>query len=125
MTDDTALERTTLRRVAWRFIPLLMACYLFAYIDRVNVGFAAITANRDLGLSPAQFGFGAGLFFISYFFTELPSNLALVKFGAGPWLSRIMVTMGLIAAGMALVRGPWSFYVLRLALGAAEAGLFP
>lgn len=113
------------RKVAFRLMPLLIAGQVFAYMDRVNVGFAALTANRDIGLSPAQYGFGASLLFISYFLCEYPSNLALHKVGARIWISRIMVTWGLVSACMAFVVGPYSFYFVRFLLGAAEAGFFP
>ena len=124
--DGTSdVEAATIRQILWRFMPLLMGCYLAAYIDRVNVGFAALTANRDLGLSASQFGWGAGLFFIGYCVAEVPSNLILVKVGARRWFARIMISMGLIAGGTAFVVGPQSFYVARFALGVAEAGLLP
>jgi len=94
-------------------------------LDRVNVGFAALQMNKDLGLSAAAFGLGSSLFFVGYFLLEIPSNLALEKFGARRWIARIMITWGLISACMALVVGPYSFYAMRLLLGAAEAGFFP
>ena len=119
------LERTTMRRVILRLVPFLMVCYFFALLDRVNVGFAALTMNKDLGLTPAMFGFAASLFFISYFFVEVPSNLALQKVGARRWIARIMVTWGMVTICMALVVGPYSLYVMRFILGAAEAGFFP
>ena len=121
----TDLERTTIRRVTLRLMPFLMVCYFFALLDRVNVGFAALQMNKDIGLSPTVFGFGASMFFVSYFLVEVPSNLALEKFGARRWISRIMITWGFISAGMSLVVGPKSFYVMRFVLGAAEAGFFP
>ena len=95
------LERTTMRRVILRLVPFLMVCYFFALLDRVNVGFAALTMNKDLGLTPAMFGFAASLFFISYFFVEVPSNLALQKVGARRWIARIMVTWGMVTICMA------------------------
>jgi MFS transporter, ACS family, tartrate transporter len=119
------LEARTIRQIVWRFMPLLMACYLTAYIDRVNVGFAALSANKDLGLSPSQYGWGAGLFFIGYCLAEFPSNLILVKVGARRWFARIMISMGLVAGATAFVVGPYSFYAARLLLGVAEAGLLP
>lgn len=122
---DSALERETMRKVTWRLVPFLMVCYFFALLDRVNVGFAGLQMNRDLGLTPAVFGLGASLFFVSYFAVEVPSNLALQRFGARRWIARIMITWGLISALMALVVGPYSFYGMRLLLGAAEAGFFP
>ena len=125
MAGGSDVEKATIRQILLRFMPLLMGCYLAAYIDRVNVGFAALTANRDLGLSPSQYGWGAGLFFIGYCLAEVPSNLILVKVGARRWFARIMISMGLIAGATAFVTGPQSFYVARFALGVAEAGLLP
>ena len=119
------LERNTLRRVAWRLLPLLTLGYLVSFVDRSNVGFAALQMNRDVGLSQAAFGFGSGLFFLSYALLEVPSNLLMQRFGARRWLARIMISWGLLSAATALTRGPQSFYLLRLLLGAAEAGFFP
>ncbi|WP_174247419.1 MFS transporter [Acidisphaera sp. L21] len=119
------VEIRTMRRIAWRFLPLLVVAFLVTYLDRVNVGFAALTANHDLGLSPQDFAFGASIFFLGYFVCELPSNLALEKFGARLWLGRILITIGIISAAMAAVQGARSFYAVRLLLGMAEAGLFP
>jgi len=99
--------------------------YIVAYLDRVNIGFAALQMNRDLGLSPAVYGFGAGIFFLSYFLFEVPSNLIMVRVGARVWIARIMMTWGVISAAMMVVRGPLSFYGLRFLLGVAEAGFFP
>ncbi|BAO94139.1 MFS transporter [Caballeronia insecticola] len=113
------------RKASIRLLPVLLLGYIFSYLDRINVGFAALTMNHDLGLTPAQFGWGAGLFFLSYAVCEVPSNLALHRFGARLWLSRIMVTWGLLSAATAFVAGPHSFYALRLVLGVAEAGFFP
>lgn len=123
--DDRDLEKSTIRRVSLRLVPFLMVCYFFALLDRVNVGFAALQMNKDLGLSPAVFGLGASLFFVSYFLVEVPSNLALEKYGARRWIARIMITWGIVSASMAFVVGPNSFYVMRFILGAAEAGFFP
>ena len=120
-----SVEAVTIRKIVVRFMPLLMGCYLAAYIDRVNVSFAALTANRDLGLSASQFGWGAGLFFVGYCLAETPSNLILIKVGARRWFARIMISMGLIAGATAFVSGPTSFYVARFLLGLAEAGLLP
>jgi MFS transporter, ACS family, tartrate transporter len=119
------LERTTMRRVTWRIVPFLMVCYFIAFVDRVNAGFAALHMNQDIGLTAAMFGLGGGLFYISYVIFEVPSNLAMQKVGARLWISRIMVSWGLVSAAMAFVVGPYSFYTLRLLLGAAEAGFFP
>ncbi|SEP28987.1 Sugar phosphate permease [Methylobacterium sp. ap11] len=123
--EPQTLEATTMRRVILRLVPFLMVCYFFALLDRVNVGFAALQMNQDLGLTPAMFGFAASLFFISYFLVEVPSNLALQRVGARRWIARIMITWGLVTMGMALVTGPHSLYVMRFVLGAAEAGFFP
>jgi ACS family tartrate transporter-like MFS transporter len=114
-----------LRAVSQRLIPFLFVLYVVSFLDRVNVGFAALEMNRDLGLSPAVYGFGAGIFFIGYSLFEVPSNLILARTGARLWIARIMITWGIIAAGMMFVRGPGSFYVLRFLLGIAEAGFFP
>jgi D-galactonate transporter len=113
------------RKVAWRLAPLLMVCYFVAFLDRVNVGFAALTMNADLGFDSAVFGFGAGIFFIGYFIFEVPSNLVLEKLGARIWIARIMFSWGLVSAAMALVWNDTSFYIGRFLLGAAEAGFFP
>jgi MFS family permease len=99
--------------------------YLFSYLDRVNLGFSALTMNEELKFTPLNFAWGAGIFFIGYFIFEVPSNLALEKFGASRWIARIMVTWGIISALMAAVSGVWSFYTLRFLLGVAEAGFFP
>jgi MFS family permease len=125
LAGDRAIERSTMRRVIRRLVPFLMVCYFCALLDRVNVGFAALQMNKDLGLTPAMFGFAASLFFVSYFIVEVPSNLALQKVGARRWIARIMVTWGLVTACMAFVVGPYSLYVMRFILGAAEAGFFP
>src|SRR5215831_19218201 len=124
-TSDRALELQTLRIVSLRLIPFLFVLYVVSFLDRVNVGFAALNMNRDLGLNPAVYGFGAGIFFIGYSLFEVPSNLILARVGARRWIARIMITWGVIAAGMIFVRGPFSFYLLRFLLGIAEAGFFP
>ncbi len=115
----------TMRRVTARIIPFLLICYFISFLDRVNVSFAALQMNRDLHLTPAIYGFGAGLFFVTYCLFEVPSNLMLYRFGATRWIARIMFTWGICAAAMAFVVGPYSFYAMRLLLGAAEAGFFP
>src|SRR3954469_21885591 len=119
------LETRVLRKVTLRIVPFIMLLYFVAFIDRVNIGFAALTMNKDLGLSPSVFGFGAGIFFWGYFLFEVPSNLALDKFGARLWIARVMITWGIVSAAMAFVQGPISFYSLRFLLGVAEAGFFP
>jgi MFS transporter, ACS family, tartrate transporter len=124
-TDIEPIEKVTMRKVLLRLVPFLMICYFFALLDRVNIGFAALQMNQDLGLTPAMFGFAASLFFVSYFLVEVPSNLALQKFGARRWIARIMISWGLVTACMAFVVGPYSLYATRFILGAAEAGFFP
>jgi ACS family tartrate transporter-like MFS transporter len=119
------LEASALKKIGNRLIPFLAVLYFAAFIDRVNVGFAAAQMNRDLGFSAYVYGLGAGVFFIGYALFEIPSNLILHRVGARRWLARIMITWGLVAAAMALVKGPVSFYVLRFLLGVAEAGFFP
>jgi ACS family tartrate transporter-like MFS transporter len=119
------LERRVLRKITLRIVPFIMLLYFIAFIDRVNIGFAALTMNKDLGFSPTVFGFGAGIFFLGYFLFEVPSNLVLDKVGARIWIARVMITWGLISGAMAFVQGPNSFYALRFLLGAAEAGFFP
>ena len=112
-------------RVRRRLIPFLFLLYLVAYLDRVNVGFAALDMNRDLGFSAAVYGLGSGIFFVSYTLLEVPSNLMLARVGAGVWIARIMLSWGLVSAAMAFVWDATTFYVLRFLLGAAEAGFFP
>ena len=119
------IETRTLRKITLRIVPFIMLLYFVAFIDRVNIGFAALTMNKDLGFSPAVFGFGAGIFFWGYFLFEVPSNIILHKIGARIWIARVMITWGLVSAAMAFVQGVASFYVLRFLLGAAEAGFFP
>lgn len=116
---------SAVRKATYRLIPFLCLAYTINFLDRVNVGFAALHMNEDLGFSPAVFGFGAGIFFLGYIAFEIPSNLALQRFGARIWIARIMISWGLVACGMALVSGETSFYVMRLLLGIAEAGFFP
>jgi len=123
--QHSALESSTMRKVAWRLIPFLIVCYLMALIDRGNIGMAGLQMNDDLGLTKKVFGFAGSLFFIAYFFFEVPSNLALQKFGARRWIARIMITWGLVSAGTAFVQGQNSLFVMRTLLGAAEAGFFP
>lgn len=124
MTDD-GLERITLRKAALRLTPLLTISYLIAYLDRVNISFAALQMNQDLKFSAAVYGLGGGLFFLGYAFSEIPSNLLLVKFGPRRWIARIMLTWGVLSVGMMFVRTPAQFYVMRALLGMAEAGFFP
>jgi MFS transporter, ACS family, tartrate transporter len=119
------LEQRTIAKVSTRLVPFLILCYFVAYLDRVNVSFAALTMNKDVGLSASAFGFGAGIFFLAYFLFEVPSNLFLERFGARKWIARIMFTWGLLSGGMAFVVGENSFFLLRALLGVAEAGFFP
>ncbi len=121
----TREEHRVLMKAAWRLIPLLGLAYFFNYLDRTSVGYAALQMSSQLGLSASQFGLGAGIMFLGYCLCEVPSNLAMYRFGARVWLARIMISWGLVAAAMALVAGPWSFYILRFLLGVAEAGFFP
>ena len=123
--DGSALERITLSKVGWRLLPFLLLLYIVSWIDRVNIGFAALQMNRDIGISPEQYGFGAGVFFIGYALFEVPSNLILARVGARRWIARIMLTWGVLSIAMLFVEGPLSFYALRFALGVAEAGFLP
>jgi MFS transporter, ACS family, tartrate transporter len=125
LSADSTLETTTMRRVSWRLMPFLLLAYLICYIDRVNVGFAALQMNKAVGIDPKTYGLGAGIFFVGYFIFEVPSNLALQRFGARTWIARIMITWGLCSIACALIGGPISFLVLRFLLGVAEAGFFP
>jgi MFS transporter, ACS family, tartrate transporter len=118
-------RQSAIRKVAWRLLPFLCLCYMVNFLDRVNVGFAALHMNADLGFSPSVYGLGAGIFFAGYILFEVPSNLALQRFGARIWIARIMISWGLVAMAMALVHDEISFYALRLLLGIAEAGFFP
>jgi MFS transporter, ACS family, tartrate transporter len=107
------LEQRTIRKVSWRLLPLIIVIYFVAYIDRTNVGFAALTMNKDLGLSAYVFGWGAGIFFLGYFLFEVPSNIILEKVGARVWIARIMITRSIVSGAMAFVQGPVSFVVMR------------
>jgi hypothetical protein len=119
------VERSTARKVYWRLLPLAVLTYFLCYLDRINVGFAALTMNKDLGLDAATYGMAAGAFFWGYFLFEVPSNLILEKVGARIWIARIMVSWGLLSGATAFCTGPWSFLTMRFLLGLAEAGLFP
>jgi MFS family permease len=125
MTSDASFAVNTYHKVDVRLLPFLFLCYILAYLDRVNVGFAKLQMLKDLSLSDAAFATGAGIFFIGYFFFEVPSNVLLKKFGARMWIARIMISWGVISACMIFVKGEWSFYVMRFLLGIAEAGFFP
>jgi ACS family tartrate transporter-like MFS transporter len=122
---DDAVGRAAMRKASWRLIPLLALGYGVAYMDRVNISFASLQMNRDLHFSASVYGFGAGLFFISYAACEIPSNLVLYRVGARRWFARIMLTWGLLAMAMMFVKTPLQFYVMRFLLGMAEAGFFP
>jgi MFS family permease len=121
---ETDLE-SAMRKNTWRLLPILVIAYFFNYIDRTSVGFAALQMNKDIGLTATQFGWGAGIMFLSYCLLEVPSNLAMYRFGARKWIARIMVTWGLAAAATAFAVGPISFYIIRFLLGVFEAGFFP
>jgi sugar phosphate permease len=125
MDDAKGVQAATMRRVSLRLLPFLMLAYLVCYIDRTNAGFAALQMNQDIGLSGSVFGLGGGIFFIGYFLFEVPSNLALERYGARAWICRIMISWGLVSAGMAAISGPASFVTVRFILGVAEAGFFP
>lgn len=118
-------ESATYSKVMWRLLPFLFICYMCSYLDRINISFAKLQMVKDLGLSDAIYGLGAGIFFLGYLLFEVPSNLMLLKIGARVWIARIMVTWGLISAAMLFVKSPTSFYVMRFLLGVAEAGFFP
>ncbi len=118
-------EERTYRKVSWRIIPFLFVCYVFAYIDRVNVGFAKLQMQQDLRISDAVYGAAAGIFFIGYFFFEIPCNIALQKIGARRWLGPIMIVWGLVSACTMLVKSAGGFYFVRFALGVVESGFFP
>ena len=121
----TELGRATLAKVSWRLLPFVLLLYVVAWLDRVNIGFAALQMNKDLGFSDAVYGFGAGVFFIGYALCEVPSNLILAKVGARLWIARIMITWGVLSIAMMFVTGPVSFYTVRFLLGVAEAGFLP
>ena len=124
-TAAAALERTTLRKIYFRLVPFCFLLYILCYVDRINVSFAALTMNRDLGLSAYVYGLAAGAFFWGYCLLEVPSNIILEKVGARLWIARIMISWGLLSAATALVTGPVSFFIVRVLVGVAEAGLFP
>ncbi|AQH04086.1 MFS transporter [Caballeronia cordobensis] len=124
-TDDFAASERTLAKAFRRILPFIFICYVISYLDRTNVGFAALTMNKDLGLTAEQFGFGAGLFFVGYFLFEIPSNLIMQKVGARIWIARIMITWGVFSMATAFVVGPKSFAAARFLLGLAEAGFTP
>ncbi|MGA8026894.1 MAG: MFS transporter [Bryobacteraceae bacterium] len=123
--DASEFEKRVYRKVTRRLIPFLFLCYIFAYVDRVNVGFAKLQMQQDLGISDAVYGVGAGIFFIGYFFFEVPCNIALQKIGAKYWLGPIMIVWGVVSGCTMLVKGAASFYTVRFILGVVESGFFP
>src|ERR1700679_2550643 len=125
ITSTHVDESAGLSKVAWHLVPFMGLLYILAFLDRVNIGFAALTMNADLAFSATVFGNGAGIFFLGYVFFEIPSNLMLHKVGARRWIARIMISWGVLSAGMAFIRTPLNFYALRFLLGIAEAGFFP
>ena len=124
-SPDCAQHRAVAAKLRRKLLPLLFVLYVVAYLDRINVGFAALQMRREIGLDAAAFGMGAGIFFVGYFLFEIPSNLILQRVGARAWIARIMISWGIVAMAMAAVRGATSFYLLRFLLGIAEAGFFP
>lgn len=123
--DHATMERTVPRKVFWRIIPFCFALYIISYIDRANIGYAALQMNAELALSSQAFGFAAGVFFIGYFLFEVPSNVALLKFGPRKWIARILLSWGVVSMLTAFVQTAAQLYVLRFLLGVAEAGFFP
>ena len=118
-------QEKILKKNAIRLLPILTLAYMINYLDRTNISFAALTMNKDIGLTATQYGRGAGIFFLGYCLFEVPSNLALYRFGARLWIARIMITWGLLSIAMAFIGGAWTFYIMRFLLGVAEAGFFP
>src|SRR6476619_5296219 len=125
VTAIPEIERRTMRKVSLRLLPLLFLLYIASYLDRTNVGIAALQMNKAIGLSAAAYGLGAGIFFIGYALFEVPSNVILARVGARRWIARIAITWGLLSCAMLFAQGPLSFYALRFLLGIAEAGYFP
>src|SRR3954468_14541939 len=123
--DQLALERSTTKKVTLRLIPFLFLCFSISVLDRVNIGYAALQINKDLGFSNAVFGLGAGIFFLGYFLLEVPGSAMMTKVGARKWISRIMVTWAIVAVLMAFVQTPMQFYAARFILGVAEASFYP
>jgi ACS family tartrate transporter-like MFS transporter len=123
--DAVEVGCSAIRKISYRIVPFLMLCYFVAFVDRVNVGFAALQMNKDLGLSASAFGLGGALFYVTYILLEIPSNVIMERVGARLWIARIMITWGLVSAGTAFITGPNTYYLSRLLLGAAEAGFFP
>ncbi|MCP3464867.1 MFS transporter [Bradyrhizobium sp. CCGUVB23] len=119
------IEQSTMRKVSWRIVPYCFSLYVISYLDRANIGYAALQMNKELALSSEAFGFAAGIFFIGYFLFEVPSNIALNKYGARIWISRILISWGIVATASAFVQSATQLYILRFLLGVAEAGFFP
>ena len=124
-SDSETLEKSVYRKITWRLIPFLFLCYIFAYIDRVNVGFAMLQMQQDLGITDAVYGAGAGIFFIGYFFFEVPCNIALQKIGAKYWLGPIMIVWGIVSGCTMLVRNSLRFLRGSLSAGHCGIGIFP
>src|ERR1700750_327229 len=122
---DQSIERSALRKIYIRLLPLAVLSYFLAYVDRINVSFAAVTSRGDLKMSASAYGFALGTFYWGYFLFEVPSNVIMEKVGARLWIARIMITWGLLSGATALAAGPHSFAVIRFLLGLAEAGFFP
>ena len=125
IASPSELEDRTYRKVTWRIIPFLFICYLAAYLDRVNVGFAKLQMLQQLGFSETVYGLGASMFFVGYVLFEVPSNVIMLRVGARLWIARIMITWGLLSGAMIFVHTAWTFYLLRFLLGVAEAGFIP
>jgi len=125
VTATSLVEQSTMRKVFWRIVPYCFGLYVISYLDRANIGYAALQMNKELALSSEAFGFAAGIFFIGYFLFEVPSNVALNKYGARVWISRILISWGIVATASAFVQSPMQLYILRFLLGVAEAGFFP
>src|SRR6202041_3241777 len=122
---ERTIEQSAMRKVYWRLLPLCMLVYFFCYLDRINVSFAALTMNKELGLDAWVYGLSSTAFYIGYCLFEVPSNIVMEKVGARLWIARIMITWGLISGATAFATGPYSFMAIRFLLGLAEAGLFP
>jgi sugar phosphate permease len=122
---ESAIETRVLRKVIWRLVPFMMLLYMFNYLDRINISVAKLAMNPDLGMNEKMYGIGTAMFFIGYFFFEVPSNIMLERFGARIWIARIMISWGVVSAAFMFVKGATSFYLMRLLLGATEAGFFP
>src|SRR5262252_2015087 len=122
---DEAREKALVRKITWRIVPFVFLLYIISYLDRANIGYAALQMNKELALSSEAFGFVSGIFFIGYFLFEVPSNVMLNKYGARVWIARILLTWGVVAVISAFVQNATQLYVLRFLLGVAEAGFFP